>query len=251
MIVAGLTLLAVGSADLIRPIAASRRRWALRAVAAALLLVGAAAVDAAGWALLAMGIAVAWQLAVSADGTGRAGLWPIGLLTVAAAAAAGLAGPRESSAAFDRLWSLAAPVGPPVPADLVVLLVGAAVFLLESGNVVVRTALHAEHAGGSVPTADAASAVGTDAATRPASATTGLKGGRIIGPLERVLVFGLMLAGAYVLIAAVLAAKGIVRFPEISRDSAEGERAEYFLIGSLVSWVLALAAALLVWWGSR
>ena len=46
----------------------------------------------------------------------------------------------------------------------------------------------------------------------------------------------------------MLAAKGIVRFPEISRDGDTGNRAEYFLIGSLVSWVIALAAAFLVWW---
>lgn len=251
MIVAGLTLLAVGGADLIRQLAPRRRRWVFSAVAAALLLVGAAAVDAAPWALLAVGIAVAWQLAVAADGTGRAGLWPIGLLAVAAATAVGLAGPREGSAAFDRLWSLAAPGNPAVAADLVVLLIGAAVFLLESGNVVVRTALRAESTGGFETVTGASSAVVPDAVSRPAPMAGGLKGGRLIGPLERVLVFGLMLAGAYVLIAAVLAAKGIVRFPEISRDSAEGERAEYFLIGSLVSWVLALAAAFLVWWGSR
>ncbi|MDF2667073.1 MAG: hypothetical protein K0R81_2923, partial [Microbacterium sp.] len=39
------------------------------------------------------------------------------------------------------------------------------------------------------------------------------------------------------------------RFPEISADGKSGNRAEYFLIGSLVSWVTALAAAFLVWWG--
>jgi hypothetical protein len=61
-------------------------------------------------------------------------------------------------------------------------------------------------------------------------------------------VFSLTLALMYPLIAAILAAKGIVRFPEINRDSAAGNRAEYFLIGSLVSWVIALAAAFLVWW---
>lgn len=75
-----------------------------------------------------------------------------------------------------------------------------------------------------------------------------LKGGRLIGPLERVIVFALTLTGVYSLLAAVLAAKGIVRFPEISRDGDTGNRAEYFLIGSLVSWVIALAAAFLVWW---
>jgi hypothetical protein len=107
-----------------------------------------------------------------------------------------------------------------------------------------------------VPSARAARAVGvavdsgTDSATDPVpfAAQPSLKGGRLIGPLERVIVFSLTLAGAYTLLAAVLAAKGIVRFPEISRDD-NGDRAEYFLVGSLVSWSLALALAVLVWWG--
>jgi hypothetical protein len=86
------------------------------------------------------------------------------------------------------------------------------------------------------------------ASITPLSAAPALKGGRLIGPLERILVFSLTLALMYPLIAAILAAKGIVRFPEINRDSAAGNRAEYFLIGSLVSWVIALAAAFLVWW---
>ena len=82
----------------------------------------------------------------------------------------------------------------------------------------------------------------------PAARASVLKGGRLIGPLERLLVFALTLTGAYTLLAAVIAAKGIVRFPEISRDGENGDRAEYFLVGSMVSWVTALAAALLVWW---
>ncbi len=49
----------------------------------------------------------------------------------------------------------------------------------------------------------------------------------------------------------MLAAKGIVRFPEISRDGANGGRAEYFLVGSLVSWVVALGGALLLWWATH
>ena len=54
-------------------------------------------------------------------------------------------------------------------------------------------------------------------------------------------------AGAHhTAIAAVIAAKGVVRFPEISRDEGGG-KAEEFLIGSLASWTLAvLAAALLI-----
>ena len=84
-------------------------------------------------------------------------------------------------------------------------------------------------------------------ATEPAAP---FRGGRLIGPLERVLVLVLTLAGAYALLAAMLAAKGIVRFPEISRDGAGGTRAEYFLVGSLVSWVVALGGAFLLQWAA-
>jgi hypothetical protein len=67
----------------------------------------------------------------------------------------------------------------------------------------------------------------------------------VIGPLERLLIVGLALSGAETAIAAVVAAKGIVRFPEISRDNA-GDAAEEFLIGSMTSWLVAgLAAAAL------
>lgn len=79
----------------------------------------------------------------------------------------------------------------------------------------------------------------------------GFKGGRLIGPLERILVMLLTLAAAYPILAAMLAAKGIVRFPEISRDGETGARAEYFLVGSLVSWVIGLGAAFLVWWAAH
>ena len=71
-----------------------------------------------------------------------------------------------------------------------------------------------------------------------------LKGGRVIGPLERVMVFAFAVGGNYGGVAAILAAKGILRFPEISRDedkNGDGSRAEYVLVGSFVSWFLALA----------
>lgn len=77
---------------------------------------------------------------------------------------------------------------------------------------------------------------------------TGLKGGRVIGPLERILIVSLGLVGSQALIVGLLAAKGIVRFPEISADNRHGSKAEEFLVGSLVSWTLAgLSVALLSW----
>ena len=73
-----------------------------------------------------------------------------------------------------------------------------------------------------------------------------LRGGRWIGPLERLLLLLLASMGVHAAIAAVIAAKGVIRFPEISRDE-RGDKAEEFLIGSLASWTLAvLAAALLI-----
>ena len=52
-------------------------------------------------------------------------------------------------------------------------------------------------------------------------------------------------AGAEVAIGAVVAAKGVIRFPEISQDST-GEKAEEFLIGSVSSWILAALVAMFV-----
>lgn len=74
---------------------------------------------------------------------------------------------------------------------------------------------------------------------------TALRGGRWIGPLERLLIIVLAGAGAEIAIAAVVAAKGVIRFPEISQD-ATGEKAEEFLIGSVSSWILAALVAMLI-----
>ena len=51
--------------------------------------------------------------------------------------------------------------------------------------------------------------------------------------------------GVHAAVAAVIAAKGVIRFPEISRDE-RGDKAEEFLIGSLASWALAVLAAMLL-----
>ncbi|UKA59291.1 hypothetical protein [Arthrobacter sp. FW306-2-2C-D06B] len=71
-----------------------------------------------------------------------------------------------------------------------------------------------------------------------------LKGGRLIGPIERLLIVVLAFAGAPQIIAALAAAKGIVRFPEISEDRGSGSKAEEFLVGSLASWTLSAIAVL-------
>ncbi|MFN3948579.1 hypothetical protein [Microbacterium sp.] len=231
MIAAGLLLLAVGAVDLLRQMIRSRR-WVAFAVAAVLLVLLSAGLDAVVAGVLAVAVAAIWTWVVPEDGPARAGLWPVALLALAAAGCVIVAPGRERPGIIGQAWAAYRP-GEAVSIDVVVLVVGCLVFLLESGNAVVRIALRAEMGGRD-----------TGDEQKPT-----LRGGRLIGPLERILVFVLTLAGAYTLLAAVLAAKGIVRFPEISRDRDDGDRAEYFLIGSLVSWVSSLAAAFLVWWG--
>lgn len=84
----------------------------------------------------------------------------------------------------------------------------------------------------------------TEPPTPPATSPA-LRGGRWIGPLERILIVVLALSGGQGALAALVAAKGVIRFPEISKDHS-GEKAEQFLIGSLTSWTIAAAAAVLL-----
>lgn len=81
------------------------------------------------------------------------------------------------------------------------------------------------------------------AGDKPASGPA-LKGGRLIGPIERLLIVVLAFAGAWQVVAGLAAAKGVIRFPEISEDRASGSKAEEFLVGSLASWTLAAIAIL-------
>ncbi|MCM6760812.1 hypothetical protein NB037_00120 [Rathayibacter sp. ZW T2_19] len=164
-------------------------------------------------------------------------------LTVVDRAAPGLEGPLVDA------WTALDPPARGRSLEQVLLAVGAALLLLETGNVIVRAALYRE----TVPGAERATVRRGFSLrarfARPAEQEVpqpDLRGGRAIGPLERILVAGLTLSGAIGLAGAVFAAKGIVRFPEISRDGDRGSKAEYFLVGSLVSWTLALACAALV-----
>lgn len=108
-----------------------------------------------------------------------------------------------------------------VPLDHAALALGVLLFLATAANVVVRHALNAT-------------------GPQVLAEENSLKGGRLLGPLERWLVFAFALSGHLGALGALVAAKGILRFPEISRDRPDGMRAEYVLVGSFVSWSLAL-----------
>lgn len=74
---------------------------------------------------------------------------------------------------------------------------------------------------------------------------TANRAGRWIGVLERLLIYVLVLTGAAAAAGLVVAAKSILRFPEISGKPAAIDP-EYVLIGSLASWLLAFSTGALV-----
>jgi len=65
--------------------------------------------------------------------------------------------------------------------------------------------------------------------------------GRFIGILERALIFILVLKTQYAAVGLILAAKGFTRFKELDKRN----RAEYVLIGTLLSTLLAIVVALI------
>ena len=67
--------------------------------------------------------------------------------------------------------------------------------------------------------------------------------GKYIGWLERALIITFLVTGNPQAIGLLIAAKALVRYPEIKEDT-KGHFAEYFLIGTLTSVSLALFAGL-------
>ena len=260
MILAGFALLAVGAADLVRQFAS--RRWIGYLAAVVLLLLLGSVSDALLPMLAALVVGALWVWCMPEGRAAPAGFWPAVLLALLVVGAVIGIGDRSDAGLIGAVWQLRSPFGD-VSFDLAILALGVSAFLLESSNLVVRAALDGEHTWRPIeratppdmdtepePEADPES----DSVVDPkasAGSRSGFQGGRLIGPLERILILILTLAAAYPILAAMLAAKGIVRFPEISRDGETGARAEYFLVGSLVSWVIALGAAFLVWWAAH
>ena len=75
---------------------------------------------------------------------------------------------------------------------------------------------------------------------------TGLKdGGRIIGYLERMLIFVFILSGQFAGVGFLVAAKSIFRFGEL-KDSENRKQAEYIIIGTFTSFLLAIVVSLIV-----
>ncbi len=137
----------------------------------------------------------------------------------------------------DWLDAVQVPVLQGLPVDRALLLLGVVLVQLSTGNVLVRLVLAA-----------------TDTVSPQMHATPGdpaeqLKGGRLLGPMERVLILGLGLAGQLTAAAIVIAAKGLLRWPELQSKPEQvriHRLTEYFLVGSFVSWLVALSSLVLL-----
>lgn len=112
-----------------------------------------------------------------------------------------------------------------VPIDQFLLGASAGLFLLATANRIVRLVLEA-------------------AGTPVAAGETVLKGGRVLGPMERLFVGAMVLSGDLTGAAIIIAAKGLLRLPEIRSNTAQrkgrdDQVTEYFLIGTFCSLLLA------------
>jgi hypothetical protein len=230
-------LIATGVADVCRRVI--RPLWVPLLIAP--LLVLGCALLAALWHLgdiplliIAAAASIGWIMLVArVERTGEHELAPLVWFGVAVALLIVLSGWGSDAAGLVQRWSTWVDLHGlhGVSADRLLMIVGVVLLQLATGNQLVRLIL------------------GKVGAIKPAGEpqpSDRLKGGRLLGPMERLLILGLGLAGQLVAATAVVAAKSIIRFPEINAQKARenggigiDEVTEYFLVGSFASWIVA------------
>lgn len=232
-------LVSIAVLDVVAGVA--RGRWARAGAVAA----GVAAAAAGGWAvghstaqcaLLAVSIAVEAPLWVMGRSARRPRL-VLGALSTVLAARVVVSGlwRADGDSVLDR-WAQDLPFAAAqrLDASRLAYALAALLFLATAANTLVRLLLHSVP-GLSLPAENEPSG-GLADGDLPG-------GGRVIGSIERVLIFGLAIAGEATAAALVISAKGILRFAEVR--AAAGERVdrvtEYVLVGSLASYTLAMA----------
>ena len=184
-------------------------------------------------------VVVAWGQTVRRAFGGAPSWWPLTVLGVAlvlALLASAWAG-RADGLVGAWLDHTRVPARRGLAVDRVLLVLGVFGANLSTGNVLVRLVLTATDT--------------VDPADRHTALDPGeqLKGGRLLGPMERVFIVGLGLAGEWTAASIVVAAKGLLRWPELQSRKEQGlihQLTEYFLVGSFVSWLVALSSLALL-----
>jgi hypothetical protein len=249
-----LWLLLVAGLDLVR----SRLRFRLSSLAAAaaagavlsLLIAVAARPGGAGWVawiIAAVGIA-GWVMG-SGVATARFAQVPTpgvpARITPALAAVGAyasfvagllallLAGSAAGNASFITTGLARSALGH-LPAERVLLVAAVLLVQISTANLIVRLLLDL---------------VGVPASDNEKT----LRGGRVLGPMERLVILGLGIGGSLTGAAIVVAAKSLLRFPELrvprAGDPGYGgacDITEYFLVGSFASWLVALSSVALI-----
>ena len=239
-------LVAVGATDLLRSLLAPRR--GPRRAAVAPVAVGAACVWATagvagllagppGWLLAALTTAVVVGWVVTSDRSRsreRGHVAALLVLTGGLALQLVLSGWAPTVGGPLARWLDWADLPWDLEPGRALLLTGLLLAQLSTGNLITRLVLISTGAMSAAPTRD-----------EPAD---DLKGGRLLGPLERVFILGLGLAGQVTAAGLVIAAKGLIRWTELNAHSRAGvpehidKVTEYFLVGSFVSWLVSLTA---------
>jgi hypothetical protein len=236
-------LIAMGMADVTRRL--THRSWVPPVVAVA-VVIGCAAL-AGLWhprdiVLLEIAIAasVAWVvLGARSERSGDSQLAPLVVFAAAVGLLILLSGLGSEAGGLVQRWSvwvdLPGVVG--LETDRLLMIVAVVLLQIVTGNQLVRLVL---------------ASVGAVKPAGQPQASDRLKGGRLLGPMERLLILGLGLAGQLAAATAVVAAKSIIRFPEINAQKARenghigiDDITEYFLVGSFASWIVALGGLVL------
>lgn len=243
-----LLLISVGVADLLAAARPGLRWWpgllggSLAAVTGALAGFSQPA-DLGALALIAPTV-VAWDAiaadaersAVRARQTLAVVALPAGVLVAASGWASPIGGPLGEWLSWMQLPALAGR-GP----GAILMLSALIVVNMATANRVVRLVLVSVHA--------QPPRLGQEPGAAPASER--LRGGRLLGPMERLLILGFGAAGYVEAAAVVVAAKGLLRFPELQAAAWDKPRAvdevtEYFLIGTFTSLLVALGSVVLL-----
>lgn len=247
----GVWLVGLGLADLVRAAAPPAvARWSPAVGAAVIAGLAALAGVTSPTDLVVLGVSMValalWAvLSAQALSTGRGHGRALAVLGAVAFALVALSGWASSAGGLLASWLAWADL-PLLDAasdpGAVLLVTGLLLANLATANVVVRLVLVS--VGALRPVQQAELPSGPQASDQ-------LRGGRLLGPMERVLIIGLGLAGQLTAAGLVIAAKGLIRFPELQAKRDESstvdavgidEVTEYFLVGSFVSWLVALAS---------
>ncbi|WP_341241455.1 hypothetical protein [uncultured Nocardioides sp.] len=243
----GTWLAAVGAGDLVRAaydVVSPRRAAVCIAAGLGVLLAGLLLLDldAARLVLLLVllgSLQAVWLLgSVLAVGPDRTGPWrdrarSLALLALGGGTVAAVLGAALLTTEPTLPTRLAGTVLGRWPLSDVLVASGVVLAQLATANVVVRLVLDA---------------VGVPATSNEKQ----LKGGRVLGPMERLFIVGLGAVGELTAAAVVIAAKGLLRFPELQRaqqrlpPAGPSDVTEYFLVGSFASWLVALGGAALI-----